>query len=155
MLRQDNLVPPPGAKHRRKRVGRGLGSGHGRFSGRGQKGQKGRSGPGIHPYFEGGQLPLHRRLAGKRGFINIFKLEYSVVNVGKLSVFEPGSVVGADELIGARLVSSTNKPIKILGTGDLDRALTIKADGFSVIAREKILAAGGTVEEVGSGTKAD
>ena len=153
MLRQNDLTPPPGAKHARKRVGRGLGSGHGRFSGRGQKGQKGRAGPGIHPYFEGGQLPLHRRLPGKRGFTNIFKTEYSVVNVGKLNVFEAGSVVGLDELTGAGLVSSRSKPIKILGTGELDRALTVKADGFSGTAREKILAAGGTVE-VGSGTKA-
>jgi large subunit ribosomal protein L15 len=155
MIRQNDLIPPPGAKHARKRVGRGLGSGHGRFSGRGQKGQKGRSGPGIHPYFEGGQLPLHRRLAGKRGFVNIFKTEYSVVNVGKLSVFEAGSVVGVEELMGARLVSSTAKPIKILGTGDLDRALTVRANGFSASAREKIVAAGGKVEEVGSGTKAN
>jgi len=154
MLRQNDLTPPPGAKHARKRVGRGLGSGHGRFSGRGQKGQKGRAGPGIHPYFEGGQLPLHRRLPGKRGFTNIFKTEYSVVNVGKLNVFEAGSVVGLDELTGAGLVSSRSKPIKILGTGELDRALTVKADGFSGTAREKILAAGGTVE-VGSGTKAN
>ncbi len=154
MLRQNDLTPPPGAKHARKRVGRGLGSGHGRFSGRGQKGQKGRAGPGIHPYFEGGQLPLHRRLPGKRGFTNIFKTEYSVVNVGKLNVFEAGSVVGLDELTKARLVSSSTKPVKILGTGELDRALTVKADGFSGTAREKILAAGGTVE-VGSGTKAN
>ncbi|MBN2099669.1 MAG: 50S ribosomal protein L15 [Dehalococcoidia bacterium] len=153
-MRQNDLTPAPGAKHARKRVGRGLGSGHGRFSGRGQKGQKSRSGPGIHPYFEGGQLPLHRRLPGKRGFTNIFKTQYSVVNVGRLNAFDAGSVVGAEELISAGLVSSTMKPIKILGTGDLDRALTVKADGFSGTAREKILAAGGTVE-VGSGTKAN
>jgi large subunit ribosomal protein L15 len=155
MLRQNDLTPPPGAKHARKRVGRGLGSGHGCFSGRGQKGQKGRAGPGVHPYFEGGQLPLHRRLPGKRGFTNIFKTEYSVVNIAKLSAFQAGSVVGRDELTNAGLVRSTTRPIKILGTGDLDRALTVKADGFSVTAREKILAAGGTVEEVGSGTKAN
>jgi len=155
MLRQNDLIPPPGSKHRRKRVGRGLGSGHGCFSGRGQKGQKGRSGPGVHPYFEGGQLPLHRRLPGKRGFTNIFRIEYSVVNVGQLNAFEAGSAVGPDVLISAGLVSSTAKPIKILGTGELDRALTVKADGFSVAAREKIVAAGGTVEEVGSGTKAN
>ena len=154
MLRQNDLTPPPGAKHARKRVGRGLGSGHGRFSGRGQKGQKGRAGPGIHPYFEGGQLPLHRRLPGKRGFTNIFKTEYSVVNIGKLNVFEAGSVVGLDQLTKAGLVSSSTKPVKILGTGELDRALTVKADGFSGTAREKILAAGGTVE-VGSGTRAN
>jgi large subunit ribosomal protein L15 len=155
MLRQNDLTPPPGAKHARKRVGRGLGSGHGCFSGRGQKGQKGRAGPGVHPYFEGGQLPLHRRLPGKRGFTNIFKTEYSVVNIAKLSAFKAGSLVGRDELTNAGLVRSTTRPIKILGTGDLDRALTVKADGFSVTAREKILAAGGTVEEVGSGTKAN
>jgi large subunit ribosomal protein L15 len=154
MLRQNDLTPPPGAKRPRKRVGRGLGSGHGRFSGRGQKGQKSRAGPGIHPYFEGGQLPLHRRLPGKRGFTNIFRTEYSVVNVGRLNVFEAGSVVGLDELTNAGLVSSSAKPIKILGTGDIDRALTVRADGFSGTAREKILAAGGTVE-VGSGTKAN
>ena len=153
MLRQNDLTPPPGAKHARKRVGRGVGSGHGCFSGRGQKGQKGRSGGGVHPYFEGGQLPLHRRLPGKRGFTNIFKTEFSVVNIGKLSAFEAGSVVGRDELTNAGLVSSNTNPIKILGAGELDRALTVKADGFSVTAREKILAAGGKVE-VGSGTKA-
>jgi large subunit ribosomal protein L15 len=98
---------------------------------------------------------LHRRLPGKRGFTNIFRIEYSVVNVGQLNAFEAGSAVGPDVLISAGLVSSTAKPIKILGTGELDRSLTVKADGFSVAAREKILAAGGTVEEVGSGTKAD
>jgi large subunit ribosomal protein L15 len=155
MLRQNDLTPPPGAKHARKRVGRGLGSGHGCFSGRGQKGQKGRAGPGVHPYFEGGQLPLHRRLPGKRGFTNIFRTEYSVVNIAKLIAFQAGSVVGRVELANAGLVRSTTRPIKILGMGDLDRALTVKADGFSVTAREKILAAGGTVEEVGSGTKAN
>lgn len=154
MVRQHDLRPVPGAKRPRKRVGRGLGSGHGRFSGRGQKGQKSRSGPGIHPYFEGGQLPLHRRLPGKRGFTNIFRTEYSVVNVGRLNVFEAGSVVGLDELMKARLVTSNSKPVKILGTGELDRALTVKADRFSGVAREKIVAAGGTVE-VGSGTKAN
>jgi large subunit ribosomal protein L15 len=92
-------------------------------------------------------------LPGKRGFTNIFRTEFSVVNIGRLSAFEAGSVVGRDELTNAGLVSSKTNPIKILGTGELDRALTVKADGFSVTAREKILAAGGTVE-VGSGTKA-
>ncbi len=153
MLRQNDLTPPPGAKHARKRVGRGLGSGHGRTAGKGNKGQKSRSGQGIHPYFEGGQLPLHRRLPGKRGFTNIFRIEYSVVNVGRLSAFAAGSAVGLQELLASGLVRSTSKPVKILGGGDLDRALKVKADGFSSAAREKILAAGGTVE-VGSGTKA-
>jgi large subunit ribosomal protein L15 len=153
MPRQHDLTPPPGSRHARKRVGRGLGSGHGRTAGKGNKGQKSRSGKGIHPYFEGGQLPLHRRLPGKRGFTNIFRIEYSVVNVGRLNAFAAGSVVGLEELMGTGLVRSASKPVKILGNGDLDRALTVKADGFSVAAREKILAAGGTVE-VGSGTKA-
>lgn len=152
-LRQNNLTPPPGAKRPRKRVGRGLGSGHGRFSGKGQKGQKSRSGRGIHPYFEGGQLPLHRRLPGKRGFTNIFRVEYSVVNVGRLNVFVAGSVVGLEELLSSGLIRSAAKPVKILGNGDLDRSLKVKADHFSEAARQKILGAGGTVE-VGSGTKA-
>lgn len=153
MLRQNDLAPAPGSRRPRKRVGRGWRSGHGRTAGNGNKGQKSRSGPGIHPYFEGGQLPLHRRLPGKRGFTNIFKIEYSVVNVGKLNAFAAGSVVGLEELLDSRLVRSAAKPVKILGGGDLDRALKVRADGFSAAARQKILGAGGTVE-VGSGTKA-
>ncbi len=153
MLRQNDLAPAPGSRRPRKRVGRGWRSGHGRTAGKGNKGQKSRSGPGIHPYFEGGQLPLHRRLPGKRGFTNIFKIEYSVVNVGKLNAFAAGSVVGLEELLDSRLVRSAAKPVKILGGGDLDRALKVRADGFSAAARQKILGAGGTVE-VGSGTKA-
>lgn len=153
MLRQNDLTPPPGSRRERKRVGRGLASGHGRTAGKGNKGQKSRSGRGIHPYFEGGQLPLHRRLPGKRGFTNIFKIEYSVVNVGRLNAFAAGSEVGLEQLMGSGLVRSAARPVKILGGGDLDRALKVRADGFSSAAREKILAAGGTVE-VGSGTKA-
>ena len=153
MPRQHDLTPPVGSRHARKRVGRGLGSGHGRTAGKGNKGQKSRSGKGIHPYFEGGQLPLHRRLPGKRGFTNIFRTEYTAVNVGRLNAFAAGSVVGLEELMISGLVRSASKPVKILGNGDLDRALKVKADGFSAAAREKILAAGGTVE-VGSGTKA-
>ena len=148
-----DLKPAPGAKRGRKRVGRGPGSGLGKTAGKGHKGQKSRSGYSRRYGFEGGQMPLVRRLP-KRGFTNIFKTEYSVVNVGKLNVFEAGSVVGLDELTNAGLVSSSTKPVKILGTGELDRALKVKADGFSGTAREKILAAGGTVE-VGSGTKAN
>src|SRR4030042_358202 len=104
MVRQNELAPPWGSKRERKRVGRGLGSGHGRDSGRGSKGQKARSGPGIHPYFEGGQLPLIRRLPQKRGFNNIFKEEYSIVNIGKLNIFAPGSVVDREQLLETRLI---------------------------------------------------
>ena len=153
MVRQNELAPSPGSRRKRKRVGRGLGSGHGRYSGKGAKGQKARSGPGIHPYFEGGQLPLVKRLPGKRGFTNIFKTEYSVVNVGKLNIFKPESVVGRLELIRARLIKSANRPLKILGGGELDRALVVRADRVSTAAKEKIEAAGGRVE-AGSATEA-
>jgi len=154
MVRQNDLTPPPGSKRDRKRVGRGLGSGHGRYSTRGLKGQKSRSGGGVSPYFEGGQLPLVKRLARKRGFTNIFKTEYSVVNVGKLNIFEPDSVVGREELIKARLIKLPKGRVKILSTGELDRALTVKADKFSAAAKKKIEAAGGRTEEVGDAAKA-
>jgi len=153
MVRQNELAPSPGSKRGRKRVGRGLGSGHGRYSGRGCKGQKSRSGGGVHPYFEGGQLPLIRRLPQKRGFNNIFKQEYSIVNVGKLNIFQPGSIVDQERLLEARLIKSPNKPIKILSEGELDRALTVKVNKFSTVAKEKIEAAGGRAEEVEYATK--
>lgn len=154
MVRQNELAPPRGSRHKRKRVGQGLGSGHGRYSGKGIKGQKSRSGAGIHPYFEGGQLPLVKRLPTKRGFTNIFKEQYSLVNVGKLNIFEPGSVVDRDKLLQARLIKSAKKPVKILSMGELNQALIVKADKFSVAAKRKIEAAGGRVEEAGSATKA-
>ncbi|MFC2009555.1 50S ribosomal protein L15 [Chloroflexota bacterium] len=152
-MRQNELAPPPGSKRGRKRVGRGLGSGHGRYSGRGLKGQKARSGGGVHPYFEGGQLPLIRRLPRRRGFTNIFKQEYSIVNVGKLNIFEPGSVVDQERLLEARLIKSPNKPVKMLSEGELDRALIVKVNKFSTVAKEKIEAAGGRAEKVGYATK--
>jgi large subunit ribosomal protein L15 len=154
MVRQNELAPPLGSKRERKRVGRGWGSGHGKYSGRGMKGQKARSGPGIHPYFEGGQLPLVKRLPHKRGFTNIFKKEYSVINVGKLNIFEPDSVVGQDELLEAKLIKLSKRAVKILGMGELDRALTVKADKFSVAAKKKIEAAGGRAEEAEDAAKA-
>lgn len=154
MVRQDDLAPPPGSRKRKKRVGRGLGSGHGTYSTRGMKGQKARSGPGIHPYFEGGQLPLVKRLPATRGFNNIFKKEYSVVNVGRLNIFEPNSVVDRHSLLSARVISSASKPLKVLGGGALDRALVVRADKVSAAARDKIEAVGGRVEEVGSAAKA-
>jgi large subunit ribosomal protein L15 len=143
---QHELVPPSGSKHRKKRVGRGLGSGHGTYSGRGAKGQKARSGPGIHPYFEGGQTPLVKRLPHKRGFSNIFRTEYSIVNVGRLNIFKPNSVVDQEELLKAGLIKSSIKPVKILGTGELGIPLTVKADKFSATARGKIETAEGRVE---------
>ncbi len=154
MVRQNDLAPPPGSKRSRKRVGRGLGSGRGRYSGRGLKGQKSRSGGGVSPYFEGGQLPLVKRLPNKRGFTNIFKKEYSVVNVGNLNIFEPDSVIGREELLKARLIKLPKRAVKILSTGELDRALTVKADKFSAAAKKKIEAAGGRAEEVEDAAKA-
>lgn len=154
MVRQNEIAPPPGSKHKKKRVGCGLGSGHGRYSGRGIKGQKARSGAGIHPYFEGGQLPLVKRLPTKRGFTNIFKEQYSLVNLGKLNIFKPGSVVDRDKLLEAGLIKSAKKPVKILSMGELNQALIVKADKFSTAAKRKIEAAGGRVEEAGSANKA-
>ena len=148
MVRQNNITPAPGSKQARKRVGRGNGSGHGTYSGRGCKGQKVRAGYRMRPGFEGGQLPLIERLPRKRGFTNIFRTEYSIVNVGALSVFESGSEVTPEKLVAAHLVRSLRKPIKILSDGDIKHPLTVKANKFTAAARAKIEAAGGTVEEV-------
>ncbi|NQT48830.1 MAG: 50S ribosomal protein L15 [Chloroflexi bacterium] len=154
MKRQNDLAPAPRSKRERKRVGRGLGSGHGRYATRGSKGQKSRSGGGVPLYFEGGQLPLVKRLPTRRGFTNIFRKEYCIVNIGRLNAFEPGSTVDKHMFIEAGLIKSSKMPLKILGTGDLDRNLTVKADKFSTAAKKKIEAAGGRVEESGSATKA-
>jgi len=149
------LGPSPGARKARKRVGRGNGSGHGTYSGRGCKGQKSRAGYRIKPGFEGGQLPLIKRLPRKRGFTNIFRTEYSVVNLAKLNVFEPESDVDPEKLIAAGIVKSKRLPVKILGEGDIDRPLTVKAHRFSAAAKAKIEAAGGKVQEVGNAVEAD
>jgi len=153
-MRQNELAPPQGAKHNSKRVGRGLGSGHGRYSGRGIKGQKSRSGGNIPAYFEGGQLPLVKSLPSKRGFTNIFKVEYAIVNVGKLNIFEPGTIVTPQELVKARLISSPKTAVKILADGEINRPLVVKVDKLSVAAKEKIEAAGGRAEEMRSAPKA-
>lgn len=145
-MKQSEVRPSAGSKHKAKRVGRGDGSGHGTYSGRGCKGQKSRSGGGVRLGFEGGQLPLIKRLPRKRGFTNIFKTRYDVVNVGKLNIFPAGSEVNAKELFEASLVKSISRPIKILGTGDVDRTLVVKADRFSPAAERKITAAGGRAE---------
>ena len=154
-MRQNELLPAPGSKKNRKRVGRGDGSGHGTYSGRGCKGQKSRSGGKTTRGFEGGQLPLIRRLPRKRGFTNIFKVEYSVVNIDKLSVFEAGSEVTPEKLVAAGVVKSLKYPVKILAEGDIDRPLVVKANRFSAAAKAKIEAAGGTVEEIGHAAKTD
>ena len=147
-MRQNELSPAPGSKKKRKRVGRGNGSGHGTYSGRGSKGQKSRSGFRMKPGFEGGQLPLIRRLPRKRGFTNIFRVEYNIVNLDKLSLFEVGSEVTPERLLAAGVVKSLRYPVKILAGGDISYPLSVKADKFSAAARAKIEAAGGTVEEV-------
>ena len=147
-MQQYNLRPPAGAKRKRKRTGRGDGSGHGSYSGRGCKGQKSRSGGGVRLGFEGGQLPLIKRLPRKRGFVNIFKAEYSIVNVGDLKVFSPNAEITLKELLEVGLIKSAKNPVKILGDGDIDRPLVVKANKFSAAAEKKIVAAGGKVEGI-------
>ncbi len=154
-MRLNELSPAPGSRRKRKRVGRGDGSGHGTYSGRGCKGQKSRSGGGVRPGFEGGQLPLIKRLPRKRGFTNIFRIEYSVVNLDKLNTFDPGSKVTPEELLARGMVKSLRYPIKILARGDLDRPLVIKVNKFSAAAKARIEAAGGKVEEMGDAGKAN
>jgi large subunit ribosomal protein L15 len=147
-VRQNNIAPPAGAKRARKRVGRGNASGHGTYAGRGLKGQKSRSGDKMRPGFEGGQLPLIKRLPRKRGFTNIFRKEYSTVNVDKLNIFEAGSEVTPEKLHAAGLVKTLKHPVKILANGEVSRAVTVKANRFSAAAKAKIEAAGGKAEEV-------
>ena len=147
-MRQNELHPPAGSKHKRKRVGRGVGSGHGTYSCRGLKGQKSRSGGGVHPLFEGGQTPLVRRLPYKRGFNNIFRTEYAIVNLDRLNVFPDGTEVTPEEMVSAGIVKSLKKPIKVLGEGDINQRLIIKANRFSQSAKEKIEAAGGQAEVI-------
>lgn len=145
---QDKLAPAPGSRKARKRVGRGDGSGHGTYSGRGCKGQKSRAGYKIRPGFEGGQLPLIKRLPKKRGFTNISRIEYSVVNLGSLAIFEAGSEVTPEKLVAVGLVRSRRFPIKILSDGEINSPLTVKANKFSAAAKAKIEAAGGKIEEI-------
>jgi large subunit ribosomal protein L15 len=143
-----DLRPAPGSKKNRKRIGRGTGSGHGKTSGRGMKGQGARSGGGKGPYFEGGQLPLVRRLPFRRGFTNIFKIVYKPVNVGRLeeNFSEGKQEVTPESLVEAGIIKASDKAVAILGDGELNTALTVKAHRFSKSAQEKIEAAGGSVE---------
>ncbi|NLX36591.1 MAG: 50S ribosomal protein L15 [Chloroflexi bacterium] len=145
-MKLHDLRQPAGAKTPRKRRGRGIAAGQGKTGGFGTKGSGSRAGRGGKLYFEGGQLPLVRRLAVKRGFRNVNRVEYAVVNVLDLGNFEVGAVVDTEALITMGLVKDDSKPIKILGEGELDRALTVRADAFSEAAQAKIEAAGGTVE---------
>ena len=147
-MRQNELSPPKGAKKSRKRRGRGDGSGHGSFSGRGMKGQNSRSGGGVRPGFEGGQLPLIKGLPSMRGFTNIFRTFYSVVNLHRLSVFPPDTEVTPRAMRNAGLIKNLRKPIKVLGRGEIETPLVVQAHGFSDSARRKIEAAGGRVKEL-------
>jgi len=154
-VKQHELGPSTGARHKRKRIGRGLGSGHGRTAGKGSKGQLARAGRHIRPGFEGGQNPLIKRLPEKRGFTNIFRVEYDTINITVLNRFEADSEVTPQRFVEEGLVKSLRKPIKILGNGELLKPLTVSAHKFTQTARSKIEAAGGMVEEIDSesGTK--
>ena len=143
----NNLKPKKGARHAKKRVGRGPGSGHGKTAGRGEKGQKSRSGFSRQLGFEGGQMPLHRRLP-KRGFTNIFKKNYAVVNLADLERFDNGATVDEAALRAAGLVKGQHDGIKVLGNGKLSKKLTVSATKFSATAKQSIEAAGGTVQEI-------
>ncbi|UCH80840.1 MAG: 50S ribosomal protein L15 [Nitrospiraceae bacterium] len=141
-----DLAPAPGSRRKRKRVGRGPGSGHGKTSCRGHKGQNSRSGGGVKPGFEGGQMPLQRRLP-KRGFTNIFRKSFTIVNVGSLEKLEESDIT-PEVLIKEGLVRKIQDGVKILGNGQLSRAVTVKAHAFSASAKEKIEKAKGTAEVI-------
>ena len=147
-MMEHQLAPHPGARKNRKRVGRGDSAGQGSTAGRGMKGQKSRSGPGPRPGFEGGQLPLIKGLPMKRGFHNKFKTHYSLVKLGDLDQFDAGAHVTPEALLQRGCVKNLNRPIKILGDGEITKALTVTANRFTQSAREKIEAAQGRVEEL-------
>lgn len=148
-MKLHELRPADGSTKKRKRVGRGISAGQGKTAGRGQKGQKARSGGGKGLYFEGGQLPLVRRLPFKRGFTNIFRIYYEEVNVEALNdLFADGDTVTPETLVEKGLVNKATDPVVILGRGDLTKKLTVKAHRFSKSAEEKITGAGGTVEKL-------
>lgn len=143
----NSLRPALGSTKNRKRIGRGIGSGHGKTATKGHKGQKARSGGSIKPGFEGGQMPLQRRLP-KRGFRPLDRNEYVLINLQQLDVFEAGSCVDRDAMNAKGLLKKSNLPVKVLGNGDIAKALTVKADKFSKSAIEKIQAVGGKVEDL-------
>ena len=143
----NDLYPAEGSTHVAKRKGRGHGTGNGKTAGRGHKGQKARSGGGVRVGFEGGQMPLARRIP-KRGFHNIFAKPLEAVNVSALDKFEDGAVIGAEDLIAAGVISKCENGVKILGAGEITKKLTVKASAFSESAKAKIEAAGGKAEVV-------
>ena len=147
-MKLHDLQAPKGARKTRKRVGRGIAAGQGKTAGRGTKGQASRSGGTKGPYFEGGQLPLVRRLPFKRGFTNIFRVQYAPVNLYRLQEFEADAEISPATLAAAGIIKSAELPVAILGQGDLDRPLVVKAHRFSSSARAKIEEAGGSVEEL-------
>lgn len=146
-MKLHQLNPAKGATKSRKRIGRGVGSGWGKTAGRGNKGQNCRSGGGVRPGYEGGQMPIHRRLP-KRGFTNLFRKEIAVINIRDLARFESGSVVDEASLIRSGLVKGQRDGVKLLGQGDISIPLTVKINAISRSAQEKIEAAGGSVEVI-------
>ena len=146
-MKLNELSPAQGSVKAGYRKGRGPGSGNGKTAGKGHKGQNARSGGGVRPGFEGGQLPLYRKLP-KRGFKNRFAVNYSIVNVAALNKFEDGAVVDLEALVAAKLVRKPLDGLKVLGNGELTKKLTVEATVFSATAKEKIEAAGGKTEEV-------
>ncbi len=146
-MKLHELSPAAGSAKPVFRKGRGAGSGNGKTAGKGHKGQNARAGGGVRPGFEGGQIPLYRRLP-KRGFHNVFAKHYAIVNVDALNVFEDGTVVSADTLIENGIIGNTFDGVKVLGNGDLSKKLTVKASIFSASAKEKIEAAGGKTEVI-------
>jgi len=147
MMKLSDLRPPEGAVKKRKRVGCGTGSGHGCTSCKGMKGQRSRSGGGVPPWFEGGQMPLQRRLP-KRGFVNIFKKNYVLIHLEQLNEFPAGSEVGLEALLETGVIRKTLDGVKILGDGEIKIPLTVSAHKFTKAAREKIEKAGGKVREL-------
>lgn len=146
-MKLHNLKPSPGSKKNRKRIGRGSGSGQGTTAGRGMNGQNSRSGGGTKPGFEGGQMPLYRRIP-KRGFTNIFQKEYSIVNLELLNQFDDNEEVTVELLLENKIIKKELDGIKILGNGELNKKLTVKAHKFSKTAKEKIEAVGGKAEVI-------
>ena len=146
-MKLHELSPVEGARHAKKRVGRGTGSGTGKTAGKGHKGQNSRSGGGVRPGFEGGQTPLFKRLP-KRGFTNVSRKEYAVVNVEQLNCFNDGDTVNLEVLIKAGFVKKVNDGVKVLGSGELTKKLTVKANAFTKSAQEKIETIGGKTEVI-------
>ena len=147
-MRQNDIKSPKGAKRTRKRIGRGDSSGHGSYSGKGMKGQNSRSGGGVRPGFEGGQLAITKGMPRMRGFTNIFQKQYNVVNLDSLSKIKGKTEITLTNMVQIGLVKNLKKPVKVLGRGNLESAIVVEAHRFSNVARKKIEAVGGTVREV-------